>query len=246
MQAEGPSAVAEPCGRAQAGVCPAQGSPRPGTGRKQMTSLFSHTVLLSKLNSFCRKTTLTCSPSQCLPSSAACPCPSWPASAAAPCQPPRAGSKKWAHSPETETGLEPNTPCTPPLNTPSPGCHQWGEGDNTLERTWQKEPVPGVMENMREPRVCSLERQMVFQGETPLPGSHAGKQSLRLTLVCGSNIHKGSEARIRKCHVAELLALTHHRGERGETWCWFAKHRQAQGGWTRCWSAWFQAKCSLL
>lgn len=109
MQADGPSAVAEPCVRAQAEVCPAQVLPRPGTDREQMGSLFSLTVLLSKLNSFCRKTAFTCSPSQCLPSLAACPCPSWPVSAAAPCQSPRAGNVKWAHSPETETELESNT-----------------------------------------------------------------------------------------------------------------------------------------
>lgn len=79
--------------------------------------------------------------------------------------------------------------------------------------------------------------------ETLLPGSHAGKLSLRLALVYGSNIHKGSEAMIRKCQIAELLALTHHRGE--------VKHGvglQSTGkcGWTHYWPAWFQAKCSLL
>lgn len=77
-----------------------------------------------------------------------------------------------------------------------------------------------------------------------LPGSHAQKLRLRVALVCDSNIHKGSEASTRKYQIAELLALTHHRGELKR--CWFAKHRQAHGGWTHCWSAWFQAKCSLL
>lgn len=46
-----------------------------------------------------------------------------------------------------------------------------------------------------------------------LPGSHARKLRLRVALVCDSNIHKGSEASIRKRQIAELLALTHHRGE---------------------------------
>lgn len=112
-------------------------------------------------------------PARCLPSLAACPCPSWPASAAALCQSPRAGSVKWAHSPETKTELESNSPCIPPSNTPFPGCHKWGEGnDNTLERTWQKESVPSVMENTTEPRVYSLERHTVFQGQKHLCQGH--------------------------------------------------------------------------
>lgn len=61
--------------------------------------------------------------------------------------------------------------------------------------------------------------------ETPLPGSHAGKLSLRVALVCDSNIHKRSEERIRKCQIAELLALTHHRGEVKES---TGKHRTAR------------------
>lgn len=46
-----------------------------------------------------------------------------------------------------------------------------------------------------------------------MPGSHSQKLRLRIALVCYSNIHKGSEASIRKCQTAELLALTHHKGE---------------------------------
>lgn len=75
-----------------------------------------------------------------------------------------------------------------------------------------------------------------------MPGTHAQKLWLRVALVCYSNIHKGSEASIRKCQIAELLALAHHRGELkcGVGLQSTGNHMVAEH------TAWFQAKCLLL
>lgn len=119
-------------------------------------------------------------------------------------------------------------------------CHEWREGDeNTPGRTWQKEPVPSVMENMREPRVCSLQRQTVFwdRNRKTKPERSFGLGLKHPRGKWGKD-HKVSECWAPCCDPPQ---------RRGEArWCWFAKHRQAHGGWTHCWSAWCQAKRSLI
>lgn len=45
-----------------------------------------------------------------------------------------------------------------------------------------------------------------------------------------------------QCQIAEPSALIQHRGEM-KCGVGFAKHRQADGGWTHCWSSWFICSC---